>query len=155
MLVYKYWTKVLHLPPNVSWRLRESQRMFNTCINGWRHGIEYTQVQKLSNLLQKCTYVQISINSTKPLQVLSYSLVYLHLTWNQFHSTPWKIGEKHARCMYGGGDSSVVREPDSWSKGRGFESLQERRENFLLQGQLSVLTLISVSVPSPCYCSST
>ena len=30
-------------------------------------------------------------------------------------------------------------------KDRGFESLQERRENFLLQGQLSVLTLISVS----------
>ena len=26
------------------------------------HGIEYTQVQKLSNLLQKCTYVQISVN---------------------------------------------------------------------------------------------
>ena len=26
------------------------------------HGIEYTQVQKLSNLLQKGTYVQISIN---------------------------------------------------------------------------------------------
>ena len=50
-----------------------------------------------------------------------------------------------------GGDSSVVRAPDSWSKGRGFESLQERRENFLLQGQLSVLTLISVSAPPPCY----
>ena len=33
----------------------------------------------------------------------------------------------------GGGDSSVVRAPDSWSKGRGFESLQERPENFLLQ----------------------
>ena len=33
-----------------------------------------------------------------------------------------------------GGDSSVVRAPDSWSKGHGFESLQERRENFLLQG---------------------
>ena len=46
-------------------------------------------------------------------------------------------------------DSSVVWAPDSWSKGRGFESLQERRENFLLQGQLSVLTLISVSVPPP------
>ena len=42
----------------------------------------------------------------------------------------------------GGGDSSVVRAPDSWSKGCGFESLLERRENFLLQGQLSVLTLI-------------
>ena len=25
-------------------------------------GIEYTQVQKLNNLLQKCTYVQTSIN---------------------------------------------------------------------------------------------
>ena len=31
----------------------------------------------------------------------------------------------------------------------------ERRENFLLQGQLSVLTLISVSIPPPCYRSST
>ena len=42
----------------------ESHRecLINTCINGWRHRIEYTQVQKLSNLLQKCTYVQISIN---------------------------------------------------------------------------------------------
>ena len=43
----------------------------------------------------------------------------------------------------------------SWLKGRGFESLLERRENFLLQGRLSVLTLISVSVPPPCYHSST
>ena len=31
-----------------------------------------------------------------------------------------------------GGDSSVVRTPDSWSKSRVFESLQERQENFLL-----------------------
>ena len=55
----------------------------------------------------------------------------------------------------GSGDSSVVRTRDSWLKGRGFESLQERRKNFLLQGPLSVLTLISVSVPPPCYRSST
>ena len=34
----------------------------------------------------------------------------------------------------------------------GFRS---RQENFLLQGQLSVLTLILVFVPSPCYCSCT
>ena len=54
-----------------------------------------------------------------------------------------------------GGDSSVVRAPDSWLKGRGFESLLERRENFLPHGRLSVLALISVSVPPPCYCSST
>ena len=45
------------------------------------------------------------------------------------------------------GDSSAVRASDSWSKAPGFESRQERRERFLLQGQLSVLTLISVSVP--------
>ena len=60
-----------------------------------------------------------------------------------------------ARPRLGGGDSSVVRAPDSWLKGRGFESLLERRENFLLQGRLSVLTLILVSVPPPCYHSST
>ena len=41
----------------------------------------------------------------------------------------------------------MVRAPDSWLKGRRFESLLGRRENFLLQGRLSVLTLISVSVP--------
>ena len=39
------------------------------------------------------------------------------------------------------------RPTDSCPKGLGFESRQERRENFLLQGQLSVLTLISVPVP--------
>ena len=36
----------------------------------------------------------------------------------------------------------MVRAPDSWSKGCEFESQQERRENFLLQNQLRVLTLI-------------
>ena len=36
----------------------------------------------------------------------------------------------------------MVRAPDSWLKGRGFESLQERQENCLLHDQLSVLTLI-------------
>ena len=40
-------------------------------------------------------------------------------------------------------------------KGCGFESLLEQRENFHLQGRLSVLTLILVSVPPPCYRSST
>ena len=52
------------------------------------------------------------------------------------------------------GDSSVVRAPDLRLKGHGFESLQEQQENFLVQAQLSVLTLISVSVPPLCYCSS-
>ena len=40
-------------------------------------------------------------------------------------------------------------------KGCGFESQQEWRENFLLQGQRSVLYLILVSVPPLCYRSST
>ena len=65
------------------------------------------------------------------------------------------LGTSCDQCLTGGGDSSVVRAPDSWLKGRGFESLLERRENFILQGRLSVLTLISVSVPPPCYHSST
>ena len=45
----------------------------------------------------------------------------------------------------------------SWQNDRddGFESLKERQEKFLLQGRFSVLTLISVSVPPPCYHSST
>ena len=64
------------------------------------------------------------------------------------------LGEKVVHAA-GDGDSSVVRAPDSWLKGPGFKSLQERREKFLLQGQLSVLTLMSVSVPPLCYCSST
>ena len=51
-------------------------------------------------------------------------------------------------------DSSVVRVPDLWLKGCRFESQQEQRENCLPQGQLSVLTLISVSIPTPCYHSS-
>ena len=40
------------------------------------------------------------------------------------------------------GESSAVWAPDSWSKGCEFESPQERWENYLLQGELSVLTLI-------------
>ena len=46
------------------------------------------------------------------------------------------------------GDSSMV---ECQSHGRGFESQQERLENFLLQGQHSVLIFISVSVLLLCY----
>ena len=65
-----------------------------------------------------------------------------HLNW-------YKCIVLQSREIGGSGDSSVVRAPDSWSKLRGFESWHELRENFLLQGQLSVLTLVSVSVPPP------
>ena len=44
----------------------------------------------------------------------------------------------------GSRDSSAVRASYSRSKGPRFESWQERRDNFLLRGQLSVLNVISV-----------
>ena len=47
-----------------------------------------------------------------------------------------------AVCAVGSRDSLLVRAPDSSSKGCEFKSRQERRENFLLQRQLCVLTLI-------------
>ena len=46
----------------------------------------------------------------------------------------------------------ICRAPDSCSKGLKFKTLQEQWENFLLQGQLSVLTLVSVSFAQWCYC---
>ena len=55
---------------------------------------------------------------------------------------------------HGERDSSVVRALDLRLKSCGFESLQEWWENFILQGRLSVLTFISVSLPPPCYRSS-
>ena len=44
----------------------------------------------------------------------------------------------------GGGGGLSGSALDSESKGHGFKSRQELQEKFLLQGQLSVLTLISV-----------
>ena len=46
------------------------------------------------------------------------------------------------QTLRGSQDSLFVRAPDSWSKGCRFKSRQERQENFLLQSQLCVLTLI-------------
>ena len=53
-------------------------------------------------------------------------------------------GRANALCLplQGSWDSLLVRAPDSWSKGCEFESWQKQRENFLLQSQLCVLTLI-------------
>ena len=56
------------------------------------------------------------------------------------------------------GDGSVVEPPDSWSKGPGSIPGRSRSDAGrifrLLRGQLSVLALIPVSVPPPCYRSS-
>ena len=58
------------------------------------------------------------------------------------------------------GDSSAVRATDSWSKGREFESRQERRENFLLRINFVCWLLFWYPFhppppPTPCYHSST
>ena len=52
-----------------------------------------------------------------------------------FEKHDWKLNRLRS------GDSSMVRAPDLLSKGHRFESRQEQRENFLLQGHLSVLSL--------------
>ena len=52
------------------------------------------------------------------------------------------IYDSHYQYPHGSRDSLLVRAPDSWSKGCEFESRRQRRENFLLQSQLCVLTLI-------------
>ena len=58
-------------------------------------------------------------------------------SWFQHHNSS-TTSPPH---ILGSMDSSVVRVPDSWIKGCRFKSLPKRRETFLLQGQLSVLTL--------------
>ena len=71
------------------------------------------------------------------------------LWWHIFYTAKLLMTFAHQSCQPFTWEqgSSVVRVPDLWSKGPGFKSLQ----NFLLHGQLSVLTLILVSIPPPCY----
>ena len=51
----------------------------------------------------------------------------------------WKVGVGYFNCCW---DSLLVRAPDLWLEGLEFKSQQQRWENFLLQSQLCVLTLI-------------
>ena len=60
----------------------------------------------------------------------------------QIQSTLYPLGSE---------DSSGIRAPDSWSIKSRVRIPAGAAGKFLLQGQLSVLTLISVSVPPPCY----
>ena len=91
------------------------------------------------------TFRTIAVTLTLTLNRAEKSSLQLPLT---YHLT--MLGHKSGKR----GQLSV-RATDSWSKGLGFESWQERRDNFLLCGQLSVPTLISVSVAPSCYRSST
>ena len=106
------------------------------------------------NSLQECSRGDDCWHFCVTCLPLTSQLVVCYVLEKEFETVQlFKELWRELKC--GGGDSSVVRAPDSWLKGRGFESLLERRENFLLQRRLSVLTLISVFVPPPCYHSST
>ena len=82
-------------------------------------------------------------------------------TCHCFGSVRWEVSSSHytgtrgcdlsgACIVLGSRHSSAVRVLDLWSKGCGFECQQRRQQTFLLQGQLSVLTFISVSIPPLC-----
>ena len=62
----------------------------------------------------------------------------IQASWGSEGAGPWLMGR---------GGRSVVRALGSWSKGLGFVSPQEQQENFLLQGQPSVLTLFCYLFP--------
>ena len=65
-----------------------------------------------------------------------------HSFFHAFSHLDSQNGSLHLFIYLGSRDSLLVRAPDSWSEGCEFESRQGRRENFLLQSQLCVLTLI-------------
>ena len=69
---------------------------------------------------------------------VQFNVVVMHL--DKSISAPPLLPE-FPPVLLGSWDSSVVRVSDSCPKDPGFESQQERRENCLLQGQLSVPTL--------------
>ena len=60
----------------------------------------------------------------------------------RYHNARTRRGLGQRLNVVGSWDSLLVRMLDSRSKGCEFEFRQERRENFLLLGQLCVLTLI-------------
>ena len=98
------------------------------------------------------------ITSLQAFTAFSVSVTHIHTLaistpfWFK-HVELWHFGEFNNHKGGRGEDGSMVRAPDSWLKGRRFEWSGGR--SFLLQGRLSVLTLISVSVSPPCYRSST
>ena len=78
----------------------------------------------------------------------AFKQMYFWLQW-----TSLVVDECTPLLVLGSGNSSVVKAPDSL-KGCRFESLQEQQENFILQGQLSVLTFYFSIRSTPCYRSS-
>ena len=82
-----------------------------------------------------------------------------YVTWELFKrglwATLWLVGLSYVgfseslESIVGSWDSLLIREPNLWSKGCDFESQQKQQENFPLQSQLCMLTLIRCLV-HPC-----
>ena len=150
-------------------QLLMTQSLVQSCVNfWWLHKFPWCfPLQKLDNaIMASVMYVitaplfhrvfsaffdHYSLSPSKRLLLgvsISFSTTWIPVT--QTASANYSTTTAFLSSSWGGGNSSVVRALNSWLKGRGFESLQEWWEDILLQGQLSVLTLISVSVPPPC-----
>ena len=119
-----------------------SQRALGAAIAQWLE--RRTRVHTDSFSAHSCSYVHKNVT-----RVDNRAIKHIHHLLKQGHHQPGVVLDSHeilSQCaLIGSGDSSVVRAPDS----------QERRDNLLLKGQISVLTLISASVPPPWYRSST
>ena len=136
------------------WRMMTASRVPVQLCGKRRHYIHTEWLHHLNCLLWVASCLLLFFFYSFLFQASNYRFIII-ISKSSYRSSSSRRRRRRSYNYVGSGDSSVVRAPDSWSKGRGFEYLHERRENFLLQGQLSVLTLFSVSVPPPCYRSST
>ena len=130
----------------------------------WDDSRQFSQMMKPSDAIDVCEVIQ---------QVLDYLRLLGSLEWTLAKRLGQRVVSLAEICLEGCSPQPSVREvsqccypprergwlsgraPGSCLKGCAFKSSQERWENFIPQGQLSVLTLISVSVPPLCYLSST
>ena len=88
-----------------------------------------------------CVIVRLTVNAVS----LHYLLLMSdYIAWDS--NSNFLHLQRMNKCTWFLIGSSV---PDLWSKWRGFKSPPEWWKNFLLQGQLSVQTLILVSIPPP------
>ena len=130
LLVYLGWTYW----PISNWDvlfilcLLLAQFEFWECILMWSPCAAVSPAAAFAETFRRCVilFIMLQVN-------------YCNQTCQKLH---WPTHKKFCKTLggkMGSRNSSVVRAPDLWSKGLGFESWQEQWENFLLQGQLSAL----------------
>ena len=107
----------------------------HTCMHTHTHTCMHTHTHTCAHTHTQCTH--------------THACAHTHTTHTHTHT------HTHT-CTHVKSNRGVWRaQTASWSKGLRYESLQEWWDNCLLQGQLSVLTLVSVSIPHPSYRSGT